>query len=153
MLKKVISLIVYLIPFFHFGQDFSALWKGHFSYNDIQDIIKGGDKIYAAAENAIFTYDLQTNEFDEITTVNGLSGESISTIYYSDIYQLLIVGYENGLIEIVFDNDDDILTVVDIVDKLTIPDNNKRINHFNVYEDVVYIAANSNRSKSKTEIP
>lgn len=140
MIKRIFLLTIYLTSLFSFAQDYSALWQGHFSYNDIQDIVKGGDKIYAAAENAIFTYDTRTNEFDEITTVNGLSGELISTIFYSEVYQLLMIGYENGLIEIVFDNDDDILTIVDIVDKLTITDNNKRVNHFNAYEDVIYIA-------------
>ena len=67
------------------------------------------NKIYAASDNAIFSLDLQTNELNELTTINGLSGETISTIYYSDIYELLLIGYENGLIEVAFDDDDDIL--------------------------------------------
>jgi len=49
-----------------------------------------------------------------------LSGETISSIFYSDIYELLVIGYENGLIEIAFDNDDKVLTFVDILDKPTI---------------------------------
>lgn len=142
MFKKIFVLLVYFLPIISFTQDFSALWQGHFSYYQIQDVVKGGDKIYAASENAIFTYDVLTNELGEITTVNGLSGESISTIYYSETYELLIVGYENGLIEIVFDNDDNILTVVDIIDKSTIPATDKIINHFNAYENVVYISTN-----------
>tara|TARA_R110000868_G_scaffold165660_8_gene399220 strand:- start:2341 stop:4680 length:2340 start_codon:yes stop_codon:yes gene_type:complete len=142
MLKRLFVLLFYLFPLFQFAQDFSALWEGHFSYYNIKDVVKGNNKIYAASDNAIFTLDTQTNELTELTTINGLSGELISTIYYSEFYELLIIGYENGLIEIAFDNDDDILTVVDIIDKTTIPSTAKRINHFNAFENVVYISTN-----------
>lgn len=142
MLKRLFVLLFYLFPLFQFAQDFSTLWEGHFSYYNIKDVIKGNNKIYAASDNAIFTLDIQTNEIKELTTINGLSGELISTIYYSEFYELLIIGYENGLIEIAFDNDDDILTIVDIIDKTTIPSTAKRINHFNAFENVVYISTN-----------
>lgn len=142
MFKRIVILLFYLFPLLQHAQDFSALWEGHFSYYDIKDIVKGNNKIYAASENAIFSLDTQTNELEEITTVNGLSGELISTIYYSEFYELLIIGYENGLIEVAFDNDDDILTVVDIIDKPTISAADKRINHFNAYENLVYISTN-----------
>lgn len=142
MLRRVIVIIIFLFPLFQFSQDFSALWKGHFSYNEIKDITQGSNIIYAAADNAIFSLDTQTNEMSEITTVNGLSGESISTIFYSDDYELLVVGYENGLIEIVFDNDIEILTVVDIIDKPTISPTDKKINHITDYQNLIYISTN-----------
>lgn len=140
MLKKLFVFIIFLAPFFQYAQDFSALWEGHFSYNNIKKVVQGNTKIYAAAENAVFSYDIQTNEIKELTTINGLSGESISTIYYSETYELLVIGYENGLIEIAFDANDNILTIGDIVDKPTIPPTQKRINHLNAYENVVYIS-------------
>lgn len=142
MIKRISIIIIFLFPLLHFAQDFSALWEGHFSYNSIKSVVKGNDRVYAASENAVFVLDTQTNELKEITTINGLSGESISTIFYSPFYELLIIGYENGLIEIAFDNNDDILTVVDIIDKSTIPPTNKRINHFEAYENLVYISTN-----------
>lgn len=142
MFKRIIVLIIYVMPVLQFAQDYSALWKGHFSYYNIKEVVSGNNKIYAASDNVVFSLDTQTNELEELTTVNGLSGETISTMYYSDAYQLLVIGYENGLIEIAFDNDDDILTIVDIVDKPTIPPTDKRITHFNGFENVVYISTN-----------
>jgi len=53
-----------------------------------------------------------------------------------------MIGYENGLIEIVFDNDTEVLSVVDILDKETIAPNTKRINHFNEVNGLVYISTN-----------
>ena len=142
MLKRIVVLAFCLFPLLPFAQDFSALWQGHFSFNNIKDVVESETKIYAAAQNAIFSYHKQTNALEQITTIQGLSGENISTIYYSDLYELLIIGYENGLMEIVFDDDEDVLTINDIVDKATIPPNNKKINHFNAYGNVVYIATN-----------
>tara|TARA_R110002049_G_scaffold1113_8_gene8230 strand:- start:433 stop:2775 length:2343 start_codon:yes stop_codon:yes gene_type:complete len=142
MVKRIFILIFYLFPVIQYAQDFSALWEGHFSFQNITEVVKGTDKIYAAAQNAVFSYDTQTGEFGEITTINGLSGNDISTIYYSMAYELLIIGYQNGLIEIVFDDDENTLSVVDILEKVTIAGANKRINHFNVYENSVYISTN-----------
>ncbi len=140
MIKKIFVLLIFLSPILQFAQDFSTLWEGHFSYFNIVDIAKSDSKIYAAAENAIFIYDINTKEIEKVDTVKGLSGNDISTIYYSNIYQLLLIGYENGLIEIVLDDDDNVLTVIDIIDKVTIPAINKRINHFNVIDNVAYIS-------------
>ncbi|WOD44900.1 two-component regulator propeller domain-containing protein [Hwangdonia lutea] len=142
MIKRLAVFTLFLLPLLLSAQDFSALWQGHFSYNTIKDVVKGNNKIYAASDNAIFSLDLQTNELSTLTTVNGLSGETISTIYYSDVYKLLLIGYENGLIEIAFDDDDDILSVVDIIEKPTIPPTSKKINHFKDYNNVVYVSTN-----------
>jgi len=122
------------------SQDFSALWQAHYSYNNIVDVVSGGDKIYAAAQNAVFEYDILTGQLKTITTVEGLSGEQITTIYYSEIYQYLLIGYETGLIEVFSETDDEVLTVVDILDKQNITPVNKRINHFFEHEGLVYIS-------------
>ncbi|MEP3837246.1 MAG: two-component regulator propeller domain-containing protein [Algibacter sp.] len=141
-MRKILFILFCFSPFIQFAQDYSALWEGHFSYYNITQVVKGNNKIYAASGNAVFTVDVQTNNIEELTTVNGLSGETISTIYYSELYQLLIIGYDNGLIEIAFDNDDDVLSIVDIVDKPAITADNKTINHFNAYDNVIYISTN-----------
>ena len=61
-------------------------------------------------------------------------------MYYSPNYNLLVIGYENGLIDIVIDGEENILKVVDILEKPTIPPNRKRINHFNEYNGNLYIS-------------
>jgi len=141
MIKRLFTLFLTLFLLqTSFAQDFSTLWEGHFSYLNIKDVAQGNGKIFAAAENAVFTYDIVTEEIIKISTIDGLSGEIISNIHYSETSGLLLVGYENGLIDIVFDSDQSILTVVDITEKETIPPNNKRINHFNEHESLVYIS-------------
>jgi len=142
MTRSIVIIIIFLNPLLQFSQDYSALWNGHFSYTKINDISQGNNKLFVASENAIFSLDTQSNEINEITTIKGLSGETISTIYYSEVYELLIIGYENGLIEIVFDDEDDVLTLIDIINKPTIAPNNKKINHFNANQNIIYISTN-----------
>jgi hypothetical protein len=142
MLRHIVITFLLLNSFAIYAQDFSALWEGYFSYYNIKDVSQGNNKIFAASENAIFSYDLGTGELQKITTINGLSGETITKIKYSETYQLLMIGYENGLIEIVFDSDDEVLSVVDILDKESVSPILKRINHFNEHEGLVYISTN-----------
>ncbi|MEO1031261.1 MAG: two-component regulator propeller domain-containing protein [Bacteroidota bacterium] len=123
-----------------YAQDFSALWQAHYSYNDIVDVVNGNNKIYAAAQNAIFEYDSLSGELKTITTVEGLSGEQITTIYYSEAFQSLLIGYETGLIEIYFETDASVLSVVDILEKENITPANKRINDFYEYQGLIYIS-------------
>ena len=139
-MKQLTIIILFLQSFLISAQNFENTWSGFFSYVSVKSITQGNDKIYAAAENAIFTYDLSTEELSTISTINGLSGGLITAIYFSENFDLLIIGYENGLIEIVFDGEEDILSVVDILDKQTIPPNQKQINHFYEYNGSIYIA-------------
>ena len=132
--------MVLLIVGNSFSQNYEDQWKGFFSYVSVKSISQGNDKIFVGAENAVFILDRTTQEIKTLTTINGLSGEFISTIYYSELYGALFIGYENGLIDVVIDGEDDVLKVVDIFEKPTIPPTTKRINHFNEYEGVLYIA-------------
>ncbi|GGH36873.1 type IX secretion system anionic LPS delivery protein PorZ [Mangrovimonas yunxiaonensis] len=141
MKQKALLIIVVLFVGLTQAQNYSALWQGYYSYLNIKDTSRSENKIYAAAENAVFTYDVNTFEIEKISSIQGLSGEIISTIHYSQDYGMLLIGYENGLIEIVIDGEEDVLTIVDILDKPTIPPTSKKINHFNEYNGQVYIAA------------
>ncbi|WP_225036647.1 two-component regulator propeller domain-containing protein [Winogradskyella sp. SM1960] len=125
-----------------YSQDFTALWQGHYSYNNIVDVVSGNHTLYAAAQNAVFKYDTQTNEITTITSVEGLSGEQITTIYYSELYQYLLIGYETGLVEVYSETDNSVLSVVDILDKQNITPVNKGINHFFENEGLIYISTN-----------
>ncbi|MDC1324763.1 ABC transporter substrate-binding protein, partial [Flavobacteriaceae bacterium] len=140
MFKRLVISIIFSLPTLNFSQDFSEFWEAHFSYLNITEIVNGNNKIYAASENAVFSYDPNTNQLETITTLNGLSGEFISTIHYSTDYELILIGYQNGLIEVFNESENQVLKVVDIINKTTIPSNSKKINHFKELNGLVYIA-------------
>ncbi|HET8808873.1 MAG TPA: two-component regulator propeller domain-containing protein [Flavobacteriaceae bacterium] len=128
-----------MFPSFVFAQDFSANWEDLFSYYQIQDIAYANGKIYAAAQNAVFTYQIGSGATEKISSINGLSGKDISEIHYSSENDALLVGYKNGLMEIVREGEA-VLSVIDILEKQTISPDKKTINHFYEFENKVYIS-------------
>jgi hypothetical protein len=137
-MKKFVF-IVLLVCNITVAQDFSDSWEGLFSFTTIVDIEESATSVYAASENAVFIYDLSSRTFTTLTTVNGLSGDEISQIHYSEDKSVLVIGYENGLLQIV-DQDGEVIDVVAIKDKQVIPPDNKRINEFKESGDLIYIA-------------
>ena len=81
--------------------DYSDSWEDFYSYNNVKDFIKVDDVIYALVDNAVFTYDIVTKEINKLSSVQGLTGETTASIYFNKSFQRLIIGYENGLIEVV----------------------------------------------------
>ena len=134
---KVIFALLF-IDSFVFAQDYSEQWKGHFSYLNISGIATSGNDVLASAENTIFKHNTQSLANTNTTTINGLTGETISYYYYSEAENTSVIGYENGLIEIV--TSDIVLTVVDIFNKPNIAPNIKRINHIYEHEGLVYLS-------------
>jgi len=140
--KLVVTLCFVMFYQLVIGQDFTESWEGYFSYLNIKDIAQGSSKVFGAAENAIFIYDTTSNDMDTLSTINGLSGETISNLHYIEDNGLLFIGFENGLIQIYSESNQEFKTVVDIIDKVTIPSDKKQINDFNVFNGYVYISTN-----------
>jgi len=118
----------------------SQEWNGHFSFNNSIDTSIGNGKIFTASENAIYIYSTSTDQLEEISTIDGLSGDFISNIYYSSNFNKLVIGYENGLLQIIDFSSDSVLTIYDIIEKETIAPNKKKINELTEFEGVIYIA-------------
>lgn len=117
----------------------NKLWKGYFSYNSIKDVSYSTDKFFAASENALFSTSSITNEIKTTNTIDGLPGQSISAIYHSPGFNKTVIGYENGLIVVLNENDGTMLNVVDIINKQISP-TIKKVNHFMEHEGILYIS-------------
>ena len=133
--------LLYLSLFFSsliFAQDYSGQWEGHYSYLNITGIAHDENNILASAENAIFKYNPTTQENSNTSTIHGLTGEVISYYYYSENYSTSVIGYENGLVEVV--TPDNVITIVDILNKPSIAPNIKRINHIYEFNGLVYLS-------------
>ncbi len=139
MLKKITFLFL-IFQAVAWGQDFSKNWTGHFSYNDITSTTNSTTDIYVAANNSIFKHSIETGTNTLFSSINGLSSEDIEIIHYSPDFNSLIIGYTDGLIEIINENTGEISSFNDIAENQKFPPNNVRIN--NLFEDngVLYIA-------------
>jgi len=117
--------------------DYSNNWEDFFSYNNVKDFTKVGSKIYAVVDNAVFTYDETNGEIEKLSSVNGLSGETTTSIYYSETYQKLIIGYATGLIEIV-DSNGEITISPDITNFSLFTE--KEISNITEYNNKLYLS-------------
>ena len=139
--KHIIVLVFLIFSSFLNAQNFNDSWNEHFSYLDIQAFAQSNENIYAATENAIFSYNKVTNEITTITTIQGLSGDNITTLNYTASNNKLYIGYDTGLIQIYNEIDKTTFSVVDILNKPTILPTRKKINDFNIVGDLIYISA------------
>ena len=122
-----------------FSQQTDSQWIGYYSYNSIQKLFTSGDTVYAASDNSIFEYNQNSNVTKIYSTVNGLSGEFISSIYFNSTTNQTIIGYENGHLDII-DEDDKVASFADIANTAIFPNDTKRINHFNAVNETLYIS-------------
>ena len=138
-MKKSFLYILFLIIFQNSFSQNKLSWQGYFSYNEIKDVSEASNTVFAASENALFSKNSTTNIIKTTTTVDGLSGQTISTIYYSEASKKTLVGYENGLMIVINEKDGSMLKVVDVINK-QLPSNLKKINHFMEYNGLIYVS-------------
>lgn len=128
-----------MFPFVSNSQN--LLWEGYFSYNEVRDLSESENRIFAACETALFSKNRSTNEIKTFNTVDGLSGETISTIYHSQQYNRTFVGHDNGLLIMINEATEEITLLVGIRDQAGgIPPNKKKINHIYEHNSKVYIS-------------
>lgn len=114
-------------------------WQGYFSYTQIKAVSESTASIYAASENALFSKNVNNGIIKTTTTIDGLSGETITTLYYSPTFNKTIVGYQSGLLIVINQADGSMLKVVDIINK-NLPNNIKRINNLMEFGRILYVS-------------
>jgi len=137
-MKRYLYLLLFLFTLISWSQtDFSANWEDFYSYNNIKDLIKVDSKIYAVVDNAVFVYDVQTEEVQKLSSVHGLSGKTATSIHFSEAFQRIVIGYSTGLLEIV--EADGRITVSNDIERLTIT-GEKGIRHITEYNNKLYLS-------------
>ncbi len=137
MTKRLLVILVLWMNLGYSQIDFSSSWEDFFSYNNVKDFVKVDQRIYALVDNAVFTYDLSTETVRKISSVQGLSGETTTAIHFSKSTNRLVIGYENGLIEVV-DNNGRITISADIVNFNQ--SGEKQINHIYEHNGLLYLS-------------
>ncbi|GGD21619.1 type IX secretion system anionic LPS delivery protein PorZ [Flavobacterium orientale] len=139
MKKTVLVFLVILFSIPFYSQN-NSLWKGYFSFSNVTQLSQSPTKFFAANENSLFSKNMNTNELKTYTTVDGLSGLTITSQFYSASSNRIFLGYENGLINIIDETDKSVSQVVDIINKGGIAPNLKRINSFYEFDNKLYIS-------------
>ena len=137
-MKKILVLLLSLFTGLIWSQtDFSGSWEDFYSYNNVKDFIKVDTKIYAVTDNAVFIYDVNTQETEKLSSIQGLSGEATTSIFFSETFQRLVIGHQTGLLEIV--DADGKITVNNDIERLNIT-GRKDIKHITEYNNKLYLS-------------
>jgi len=137
-MNKLITTLFILLSTTIFSQtDFSDNWEDFYSYNNVKDFTKVNDKIYAIVDNAVFIYDTLTQENTKISSVQGLSGETTSSIYFNETFNRLVIGYTTGLIEVI--NENGSIHISNDIEDFIIT-GSKQINHIFEFGNKLYIS-------------
>lgn len=141
-MKKTLIIFCLLVSWFGWSQDYSNAWEAYFSFFKIKDIDAKGNQLFAASENALFSTDLWNMDQEEITTLIGLSGDEISAMVFAEEQNIILIGYESGLLQIYDLTHKKTRSFIDILQQPTITPEERKINDFLIYDNKIYLSTN-----------
>ncbi len=130
------------VSFFAIGICFSqaeipiGTWRTHLAFSEANKVALAGDRVYASTNNGVFFLDKTDNSINKITRIDGLSDISISAMGASSNGEFLLMGYANGNLDILADNE---ITNFPTIRDSGLP-GSKNINHILVVNDLAYLS-------------
>ncbi|PCH68731.1 MAG: hypothetical protein COC01_03060 [Bacteroidetes bacterium] len=91
-------------------------WKVHLPYNQGTSVVQVNDLIYCGTQSGLFYYNTTDNSINRLSKIDGFSDLAINAINYDKDYNILIIAYSNGNIDLVKDNK--ITNLPEIKDKM-----------------------------------
>ncbi|MBN2166648.1 MAG: hypothetical protein JW717_10255 [Marinilabiliaceae bacterium] len=136
-MKYIIIIVVFFVnTFLFFGQKKVGSWTEHFPLNQGKVVLYGDGKVFLVAPTGVFFIDEETNSINLISAIHDIHNVGITSAVYSDIFNSLILGFEDGLLVIY--KDDKAYAISDIKDKLM--SGNKAINNMFLDNNYLYLA-------------
>lgn len=111
-------------------------WRHHLPNQNVIKVEEAPGKIISATNYSLIIYHRDDNSIERINKVHGLSDFDISTIAYSNKQNAIIIGYNNGNIDVVMNNT--FINLTDILEASII--GSKRINSIFIDDDRALLA-------------
>ena len=111
-------------------------WDMHLNYTHINTLTHNDTKIYVGTQSALFSYNLSTGDMVAFSKLDGLSSLNISALAYSNEDDMLIIGYNDGQIDIM--KNEEIISIPYI--KMANILGSKTINHIFIDNELSYIS-------------
>ena len=111
-------------------------WRFHLSYNNIIAIELSAQNIFAATESGILVYHRQDQSLKTYSKINGLSSTGITSLAFDETRQQLLVGYEEGDLDIIGTETIDNFARLRDAEVTT----SKKINHISIRGNLAYLS-------------
>lgn len=76
-------------------------WRTHFDYKSANVVEEVKSKVFAAVQSGLVYYDYEDNSVNKFTKIDGLSDAVVTALRFNEASETLVVGYENGNIDVV----------------------------------------------------
>ena len=101
MIRNSILLACCLLSLSLFGQKIPVgSWRALLSTNNTNCIADAGSGVFVATDQMVFLKSYVGDDVEKFTKINGLSDQGVSAMQYDATNRLLILGYENGNLDI-----------------------------------------------------
>ncbi|MFP4025010.1 MAG: T9SS type A sorting domain-containing protein [Thiohalospira sp.] len=137
-MKKYIAflLLILSIAFSANAQIGVGEWREHLPFSFAKNVCESSSKIFMATEQGVMAFDKKSKHIEKYTKVNGLSDIGISAMAYSSENNLLFIGYSNGNIDLLRNNQIDNLSDI----KRASITGSKSINHILFIDQYAYLS-------------
>lgn len=111
-------------------------WRHHLPNHNVIKLEEADKSIISATPYSLIIFNKNDNSIERINKVHGLSDFDISTMAYANEHNAIIVGYQNGNLDIIINNG--FLNITDILEANII--GSKRVNSITVNHDRALLA-------------
>jgi hypothetical protein len=125
-----------LLCLWHSAYAQTGTWRAYMAYNDVQQIVKGGHRLYVRASNDLYSYNLNDHSLQTYDKMNMLSDNYITRIVWNPTAQRLLIIYNNYNMDLL-GNDDMVVNLSSYYTKSMTQ--SKNINNVYVYQQYVFL--------------
>lgn len=104
MIKKLLILIVSLLPTVANAQTAVGSWKVYPAFGEVSKMIETPHIVYLASEGNLHSYDKENDETRSYEPGTDISGGQVKDIYYNYDGRYLVVSYEDANLDIIYDD-------------------------------------------------
>ncbi|MCL2040885.1 MAG: hypothetical protein FWG84_02440 [Bacteroidales bacterium] len=109
-------------------------WRVHVPYNRAIGVKVVGDDVYCLTTRGLFVYDRKSGYVETISKLDGLSGNVFSALGYNESQKCIIIGHEDGSIDLIKNNE-----IVNVADIKNSDVSVKKINRIVCYGKYAYL--------------
>lgn len=133
----VICIALYSFQIAHAQENIPlGTWRMHISFNEVRSIAFNNEKVFAATENGIMVLDKEEGSVTVYSKLNGLSSAGITYINYDNVTNQLLIGYEDGDLDILKDGK---LTNFNGLKNISVT-GSKAVHHIAFKNDLAYLS-------------
>lgn len=137
MLQRTLCLLFLAMGFSVSAQQAAiGQWRDYLPYGQTFFVVDAGSHAYASTPYSVIALDKSEKSFERLSTVTGLSDFGVSTLGIHEDLDIVIIGYENGNLDLIQGNR--IINLADIKRASILT--SKRVNRVHVFEGRVFLA-------------